>query len=722
MDDLICFSKGVNEHIRRLSILLQRMEEYGLKLKAKKCSFLMEKVKYLGHTIDANGIRPDMDRVNDVINKPRPTDQKSLKSFLGFMGFYRIFIKNFSIIAEPLLRLLKKNIEFVWTEEQQEAYNTLKSKLLSEPILIHFDPTNPIELRVDASNTGLGAHLTQIINGKPHLLACASRVLSSNEKNYSTSEKECLAIIWSISKFRQYLYGRKFTIITDHSGLQYLMSTKDLTNRLARWSLKLMDFDFSIKYNKGKNHSDADYLSRNPFLEDQLNETQPNIYEITDNDSVPRTPMRKDKWKPEDTIKSQTNDPFISKLLKFIKNPTNLNKKLKDKLNNNFIIKNNILYKISRKSGTEKHLLVTPINWIREILSQAHDDSTSGHFGVKKTTGRISDHFHWDGMNKDIENYVKSCHDCQLNKSKTTTKLGLQCPSRIAENVMDILSCDLLGPLNVTDNLNKWILTITDQLSKYAWAFPLDNATEVNIISSLEDNIFTKFGPPKIMISDNGKNLTGNLTKNFYKKWGVKHITTTPYHPAGNGQCEKFNHTLATSLSILSDSHNKYWDIYINQVCFAYNTSINHTTGFPPLQLMIGVKPLITIARKLKLNNNNSSDFSTDEIRHKAKENISRTQTYNKNKTNEHRQTPKFGINDLVLLEQKRLKKTYGGKLNARFIGPFKITKPDPIRNLNFIIKRINSSEKPRIAHSTQLKKYYKREDFKLFLETKSNN
>ena len=237
MDDLICFSKGVKEHIRRLSILLQRMQEHGLKLKAKKCSFLMEKVKYLGHSIDSEGIRPDMDRVKDVINKPKPTDQKTLKSFLGFMGFYRIFIKNFSIIAEPLLRLLKKNIEFIWTEEQDTAYETLKSKLLSDPILIHFDPNNPIELRVDASNSGLGAHLTQIIKDKPHLLACASRVLSSNERNYSTSEKECLAIVWSVNKFRQYLYGRKFTVITDHAGLQYLMNTKDLTNRLARWSL-----------------------------------------------------------------------------------------------------------------------------------------------------------------------------------------------------------------------------------------------------------------------------------------------------------------------------------------------------------------------------------------------------------------------------------------------------------------------------------------------------
>ena len=190
-----------------------------------------------------------MERVQGFLDKPAPQTILEVKSFHGFVSFYRKFIKNFSQIAAPLIRLFKKDAKFVWNQEQIEAYEYLREKLKEVPILAHFDPTKRVELRTDASTQGIGAHLVQYDDeNKPHLLACLSRTLSAAEKNYSVSELECLAIVVGITKFRPYLYGRQFEVVTDHHGLCFLTKTKDLAGRLARWSIKLMDYNFTIKY------------------------------------------------------------------------------------------------------------------------------------------------------------------------------------------------------------------------------------------------------------------------------------------------------------------------------------------------------------------------------------------------------------------------------------------------------------------------------------------
>ena len=230
MDDLLCHSVTIADHFKRLTILFRRVREHGLKLKAKKCSFLQRKTSHLGHTIDEFGIQPDKDRISAVLRKPHPTNLKELRRFLGFVSYYRRFIENLSLHAYPLYNLLKKKAKFVWGTEQQTAYDYLIKELSKEPILVHYDPEAAHEIRTDASEEGLGAVLVQIKGDKRHLVACASRTLKPNEVSYAIPEKECLAIIYALQKFRPYIYGRRFTIKTDHHGLRFLMKTRYVTS------------------------------------------------------------------------------------------------------------------------------------------------------------------------------------------------------------------------------------------------------------------------------------------------------------------------------------------------------------------------------------------------------------------------------------------------------------------------------------------------------------
>ena len=250
MDDLVCYSKGVEEHLRRLVILAKKCLKYGLKMSAEKCTFGFPNISYLGHIISEKGISPDIERHRALLEKPEPNNLSELESFLGFMVYWRTYVPNFSVAAEPLYRMLRGKRHtrtFIWGREQRKAYKTLVDYILSGPILVHFDPTAELELRCDASNEGVGAILIQIKNKISGILCCASRTLSECETNYPITKKECLAIIFGIRKFRPYLYGRFFAIVTDHCALCYLLRSKELGRQLAVWCLELSEFDFEIR-------------------------------------------------------------------------------------------------------------------------------------------------------------------------------------------------------------------------------------------------------------------------------------------------------------------------------------------------------------------------------------------------------------------------------------------------------------------------------------------
>ena len=735
MDDLICFSGTVEEHIRRLSILFERMVETGLKLKAKKCTFAYESVNYLGHTITVDGINPDKSRLEALTNSPTPKSVDDIRSFLGFCGFYRMYILNFSIIAESLTKLLRKKAVFEWGEEQVRAHKELIEKLINAPILAHFDPEAKTELRVDASNRGLGAHLVQITNGKRQLLSCASRTLNKHEINYSTTEKECLAIVYGLKKFRPYLYGRKFTVITDHCGLCYLMSAKDLENRLARWSLRIMDYDFDIVYNKGLKHQDADYLSRNPFKKEK-SEIAERVKDSTQTAvkgtfepilSVVRfelesEPIDFNDWSDKKTIDAQKEDPIIGPIYKLLISSDPSLQNQRRKLHNVYEIRDGVLHRKVNVFGVQQYVIYVPQVLVMQVLYHTHDSPVAGHFGMRKTAWRASQNFYWHGMTVDIRNYVRSCEECQFRKTPTTSTHSFQGSLPVPETIFHTIAIDIVGPLPTTEEGYKYIVSVTEALSKFAITYPIREASDEEIMAKLERKVFCIFGPPKVILKDQGTNLNSIHCNHVYDSWGIKSVRTTAYHPQGNGQTERFNKTLGVSLATMVPTDKDRWDDFLDKATHAYNTTINESTQYSPHELVFGWNPNVSISNKMGYRPIEKPDvLSVDQKRKHARENVLKLQLKNKQYSDQSRRTCRLEPGQLVLLFSTPLKMKKGGKLENRWIGPFRII--ERLSEQTFkIINLTGNYSNVKIVNAVNLKRYYDRKDFKLHSDSYQTN
>lgn len=262
LDDIIVVSSTLQEHIKQLREVFTRLRRFNLQLQPPKCEFMRHEVNYLGHVITKEGVKPDIKKVECVVNYPTPSNAKEVKSFLGLVGYYRKFIQNFSKIAKPLTELLKQGQPFIWTDLCQNAFNYFREILTKEPLLQHPDFNKPFVITTDASNIAIGAVLSQGKIGSDLPISYASRTLNKAKKNYNTTEKELLAIIWATKQFRPYLYGRKFTIVTDHRPLTWLFGVKDPGSRLVRWRLQLEEFDYEVVYKPGTQNTNSDALSR----------------------------------------------------------------------------------------------------------------------------------------------------------------------------------------------------------------------------------------------------------------------------------------------------------------------------------------------------------------------------------------------------------------------------------------------------------------------------
>ena len=261
-DDVFIYSKNIDQHCERLTSVLQRFRQHGLKVKASKCSFGADQVLYLGHTISSTGVHTDPAKIKAIQNLPAPINVENLRSFLGLAGYYRRFIPHFSSVAAPLTQLTQKSATFQWGAQQQKAFSILKQSLCSAPVLAYPDFDQLFILQTDTSNVGLGAVLTQIgQKGLERVISYASSTLSQRERNYSAMEKEALAIVFAVKHFRFYLLGRKFCIVTDNSALRWLHSMEP-KGRIARWIMDLQEFDFTVKHRPGGANSNADALSR----------------------------------------------------------------------------------------------------------------------------------------------------------------------------------------------------------------------------------------------------------------------------------------------------------------------------------------------------------------------------------------------------------------------------------------------------------------------------
>ena len=573
VDDCIIFSDNMETHVRDVHRVLDKLQEAGFTLRGSKCFFGKQRIDHLGFEYSQHGVGPTKEKTQAILEWPTPTSPKEVRSFLGLANFYRRFIHKFADIASPLNELTGNNTTFSWNESHQQAFDHLKQALSSPPVMSYPTKNDRFVLTTDASDDGLGAILSTHCG---NIIEFASRTLTSAEKNYATIEKECLAIVWAIHKFRHYLIGAHFIIHTDHKPLEWLESSKASrahSQRLERWSLELRAYDFEIVHRPGNANQNADALSRRPIAllgmippidAEQIIAAQKNdatlssIYELIDHKS---TPPNTDKWR---------QFPF----------------KRFRQLWTQLVIHQSILCrKQSSPTMTDKYLIVVPQSLQKTFLRLAHDES--GHQGIDRTLSRLLDIAYWVGMSKSVVRHCTFCVKCQQSKAPPTNPAPLQ--PIIATQPWEMVAVDVLKvPTSIKGN--QYLLVVQDYFSKWPFAFPMQDQKAETIVQILRDNIFTVTGPPQKLHSDQGRNFESHIMADLCKAFGVKKSRTTPYHPMGDGLVERMNRSLLTLLRTYVEGES-LWEEHLQLLLFIYRTTRHSSTGFSPYEILFGSNP-----------------------------------------------------------------------------------------------------------------------------------
>lgn len=642
IDDLIVFADNYEEHLDRLQRVFRRLRESNLKLSPKKCDFFRNKVTYVGHVVSADGIEADSTKIEKVRDWPTPTNADELRQFLGFAGYYRKFVQNFSQIARPLNDLLpptrnKKSsktpppsaAQWIWRSEHDGAFQRLKDILCSPVVLGYPDYTLPFELHVDASGSGLGAVLYQQQGHQLRPIHYASRGVSKSERNYPAHKLEFLALKWAITeKFHDYLYGRTFTVYTDNNPLTYILTKAKLDATGHRWLSALSTYNFDIKYRPGKRNADADAMSRLPASidrdtkehlpahseeisldsvhavcrsiggcdDDSLVESiclSADVVDVLDEDVQGIQAMTPHAWR-----QLQAQDPCISQWLPFLRRNERPGRKTIQQSPDNAImtrvwdslkLKRGVLYRCVQKEGSVVDQLVIPEYMKEKVLTYLHDHV--GHPGRDRTLSLLKDRFFWPGMSKDVDSWIKKCPRCVLRKTPTTQRVPLV--SIVTTQPMELVCMDYLT-LETCKGGYSYVLVVTDHFTRYAQAIPTRNMSAKTTADALCGYI-QHYGIPRRFHSDQGANFCGTVIRHLCELLAIEKSRTSPYHPSGNGTCERFNRTLMNMLGTLDSDQKKDWKRFLGPLTYAYNSTRHDTTGYSPFQLLFGRQPRLPV-------------------------------------------------------------------------------------------------------------------------------
>lgn len=614
LDDLLIVSENFDEHLQHLQEVAAQFRKAGLTINVKKSCFAIKRVRYLGYIVGDGSLSVDPDKVKAIAEFPAPKSVRNLRQFLGMIGWYRRFVEDFSTHSHPLTELLSKKRCFKWTAEAQQSFELLKSRLCSAPILAHADFNKPFILQCDASSVGVGAVLAQVDDeGNERPISFMSQKLNKAQRNYTTTELECLAVVLAVKKYRPYIEGHSFKVVTDHASLKWLMQQTDLSGRLARWALKLQGFDFVIEHRRGKDNIVPDALSRS--FETVIEEVDIEVLPSIDLNSPHFDSPDYAKWR-SDILDTEFPD---------------------------FRVVGKIIYKRTEFStgGTDDESLwkiVVPMELRHDVIYAAHNQPTSSHGGIAKTTERIRRYFFWPRLVTDVKDYINSCELCKTSKVPSTILRPPMGQMVKTDRAFQRLYIDLIGPFPRTKKGHIGILIILDHFSKYTFLKPLKKFVSRNIIDYLTDDIFKEYGVPEIVVTDNGSQFTSKEFKAMLSKHGIEQQLTAVYSPQSNAS-ERVNRSVNEALRSFVREDQSKWDLFLPSVNCALRNSVHQSIGTSPYQIIFGQK-MIThgkdyeVLRKLKLLEENDSELSRldkfsllrDSIQTKIKEAYERNQ------------------------------------------------------------------------------------------------
>lgn len=444
--------------------------------------------------------------VESVKNFPTPTDAKEVKRFVHMAGYYRRFVPDFASHAAPLTKLLQKGVVWRWAGPQRETFDYLRAVLTSRPLLAYPAFTRPFTLVTDASQVGLGATLTQDQGQGEQPVAYASKVNSPTVANYSITDLECAAVVWAVQLFRPYLYGRKFTLVTDHAALKWLITSKDLTGRLHRWALQLQEFNFEVVYRPGTSNVVADALSRAP------------VHTVTAARPGERHRTGGEGQLSEGEVRSeQARDKTVQKLRK------------QGKYGARPIVVAEDLVHIEEDDGSKR--VVLPMVLWGKALRESHDSIYAGHLRTPQTYARISAKYWWPDMRTHVRRWVQACRDYGTRKAKAKEVIP---PLRSQEvgNAADRWALDVAGPLPVTADGNRYVVAAVDYATRYTVVEAVPSHTAKDIARFIAEKLVLVYGPMREIVMDGAPELNGAIVKELVNTLQATQVTPVPYRPA----------------------------------------------------------------------------------------------------------------------------------------------------------------------------------------------
>lgn len=576
IDDVIVYGKNFEEDLNNLDTILEILQKANLKLNTKKCKFLYNKVDILGYTVSKQGILPQESSVEAINNFKRPDCIRKVRQFLGSSSFFRKHIKNYAEITLPLTNLIKdynKNNKFKWDEKCEDAFNKIKQLLTNPPLLAHWNDDWESVIYVDSSNYAMGASLLQINpeTNNLHPIAYLSKKYTDTQARYANAEREMLGLVYAVNYWREFTLGRKTTVYTDCQALIHYQNFKNTSSRLNRLALSLVDYDITVKYKKGTSNLLADSLSRNPtddILEEDPLDIVLNINEI----------------ETEDFEMSQARDPYL-KLIKLAKiSPEAVPKKIRNE-SRKYEVRDGLIYYKKFNGRETEYLLAIPKEKVIDILKTFHDNIfCGGHFSNYKTAKKIKVRYFWNTMVQDIENYTKSCQQCQLKRSPTYKQFDKLTPQIPPTVPFERLIIDFMGPITQSNGF-KYILVITDPATRMVIARPTRLANAQTVAKVLLE-LFCQYGCPRIITHDQGTSFMSNVLKQLLQSLGIQQKASPPYMQRIQGLTERMNLIFKKTISHYIENEPHKWSDIVKYVAFAYNTTVNQSTGFTPFYLM----------------------------------------------------------------------------------------------------------------------------------------
>lgn len=587
LDDILVGGVDEADHWRNLQAVLKRIQDYGFTIKAEKCSFAQRQIKYLGHLIDEHGLRPDPAKLDVIRNLPAPKDVSGVRSFLGAINYYGKFVPSMRTLRYPLDELLKTTNKFVWTAMCQEAFERFKAILSSDLLLTHYDPAQEIIVSADASSIGIGATIShRFPDGSIKVVQHASRALTSTEQAYSQPDREGLAIIYAVTKFHKMLFGRRFLLQTDHAPLLRIFGSKKgipvyTANRLQRYALQLLLYDFKIAYVSTEKFGDADVLSR---LIDQHAKPDEDfvVASITLEEDVRSIVKESINALPLSfrVVQQHTkSDPVLRKVLQYIQQGWPKSKTaIADRELKVFFDRRDSLCTV-QGCVTFAERLAIPSAFRARCLQHLH----RGHPGIERMKALARSYVYWPSIDADIAGHVGTCRHCAA-VAKSPPKAPPQ-PWPKSTFPWQRVHVDYAGPIE-----GDYFLLCVDSYSKWVEITKTKSITASATIAIVR-SLFARLGMPETLVSDNGTQFTSAEFGQFCLENGINHMTTAPFHPQSNGQAERFVDTFKRAVKKIREGRgtiNEALDTFL----LTYRSTPNPSApdGKSPSEAMFGRK------------------------------------------------------------------------------------------------------------------------------------